>query len=338
MSMKPIISPVSRELIMSELKSEYLLRTTNKADNELYVITAKECPNIMQEIGRLREMAFRGAGGGTGESVDIDELDLVEGGYKQLFVWDPVSQEIMGGYRYTICDGENPKHLSTEHYFEFSDSFRKEILPYTMELGRSFVNSSHLSDGVNPKILFALDNLWNGLGALIVNNPDKLYFLGKVTMYGHYNVEARNILLHFLHIYFPDKSEYLKPLFPIALNIDTTRIGDFFVGNDYKDDLKTLNGKLRELGEFIPPMIYSYMKVSPTMQVFSTVVNPDFGGVEETAILVPIKEMHVSKIERHTSGIAKIDAKLQKLKPYSNFRRILIEKITLRKLKKLKNK
>ena len=138
-TMKPIIEAVPKELIERELTEERLLRATNNAGNFIYTIKAAEAPDIMREIGRLRELAFRQAGGGTGNEVDVDEQDLAPDGYTQLFVWDPVAREILGGYRYIICDSPYPKNLSTEHYFRFSDRFRQEVLPYTIELGRSFV-------------------------------------------------------------------------------------------------------------------------------------------------------------------------------------------------------
>ena len=182
--MKPVIDPVAADLIENELTPERLLRRTNNGGNEIYVMRAQECPNLMREIGRLRELSFRDGGGGTGADVDIDELDLDPEGYEQLFVWDPKAKEIVGGYRYIISRSTHPKCLSTEHYFRFTERFRNEYLPYTIELGRSFVQPHYQGSRANPKGLFSLDNLWDGLGALVVNNPDMRYFFGKVTMYG----------------------------------------------------------------------------------------------------------------------------------------------------------
>lgn len=303
--MKPIIQPVPTEVLKSELRPEFFLRETNRAGNEIYVITAAECPNVMREIGRLREWAFRSAGGGTGEEVDIDELDLVPGGYSQLVVWDPAACEIIGGYRFIVCHDENESHLSTEHYFRFSDEFRKNYLPYTIELGRSYVHPAYQNTRVNAKSLYVMDNIWDGLGAIIVNHPEARYFLGKVTMYTHYNVEARNMLMYFLHKWFPAKEGLLEPVFPIEMNIDTEKMKGIFVGADYREDNKILNRELKARGEFVPPMISSYMNVSPSMMVFDTVTNPDFGCVEETGIMVTIGDMYPDKTERHTKGITK---------------------------------
>lgn len=311
--MKPIIKPVSRTILMKELKEEYFLRETNRAGNEIYVVTAAECPNVMKEIGRLREWAFRSAGGGTGEPYDIDEEDLAPDGYKQLVVWDPVAKEIVGGYRFIICDSPEQKHLSTEHYFRFTDTFRKEYLPYAIELGRSYVHPNYQSTRANAKSLYVMDNIWDGLGAIMVNNPDKKYFFGKVTMYGHYNVEARNMLMYFLHKHFPERDKLLEPIHPLELNINEESMERLFVGEDYAEDHKILLRELKERGEFVPPMISSYMSVSPTMMVFSTVINPDFGEVEETGIMITIPDMYPHKTERHTRGLERGVRPLRKL-------------------------
>lgn len=297
--MKPVIDPVDREAIEKELTEDAFLRKTNNGGNEIYVITARRSPNIMRELGRLREVSFRAAGGGTGVEVDIDELDEAEGGYQQLFVWDPKAREIIGGYRFTVCHETHPKYLSTEHYFRFSDRFRREYLPYTIELGRSFVQPHYQGTRTNPKGLYSLDNLWDGLGALVVNNPDMRYFLGKVTMYGDYNKEARNILIYFLNKYFPDKDHLVDPIHPIKLSIDDEAMEKIFTGGCYTEDYKILTRAVRRLQENIPPLINSYMSISPSMKVFGTVTNPDFGDVEETGILITISDIYPNKSERH---------------------------------------
>lgn len=297
--MEPIIPPVDRSLILAELTEEKLLRKTNNGNNEIYVVTAQNSPNIMQELGRLRELSFRDAGGGTGAAVDIDDEDLAEEGYQQLFVWDPKAQEIVGGYRFIVSRTTHPKHMSTEHYFRFSDRFRNEYLPYTIELGRSFVQPHYQGIRQNPKGLYSLDNLWDGLGALVITNPDMKYFFGKVTMYGDYNREARDILLYFLKKYFPDHDNLIEGIYPIELQFDTEKMEQMFCGGNYAEDYKILTREIRKCKENIPPLINSYMNISPSMRVFGTVTNPDFGGVEETGILITINDIYPVKSERH---------------------------------------
>jgi hypothetical protein len=296
----PVIEPVAREKIIGELGEERLMRHTNNAGNLIYVVTAAECPHTMQEIGRLRELSFRDAGGGTGSAVDIDDNDTALDGYNQLIVWDPAAQQIVGGYRFIISRSQHTPHLSTEHYFRFSDRFRREYLPFTIELGRSFVQPMYQGTRLNPNGIYALDNLWDGLGALMVYNPDMRYFLGKVTMYGDYNKKARNILVYFLQKYFPDRDHLVEPIYPIELDMDRERLAALFDGASYQEDYKILVREIRSLDENIPPLINSYMNLSPSMRVFGTVCNPDFGDVEETGILITIDDIYPRKTERHT--------------------------------------
>ncbi len=297
--MKPIISPIDRALLLQELSEERFLRSTSKGGNEIYVITAQDSPHTMREVGRLREVAFRDAGGGTGEELDIDAEDLAEDGYKQLIVWDPKEQEIVGGYRYIVSRSTHTPHLSTEHYFHFSDLFRKNYLPYTIELGRSFVQPLYQGSRNNARGIYSLDNLWDGLGALVVQNPDMRYFFGKVTMYESYNSEARNLLIAFLRKYFPDPDRLVEPLNPIPLHIDFEAMAALYSADNYAEDYKTLTREVRQLGENIPPLINSYMSLSPSMKVFDTVSNTEFGGVEETGILITIRDIYQSKSDRY---------------------------------------
>lgn len=298
--MQPLIEPVERRTLLDELTPQRLVRKTNNADNEIYVVTAAEAPGVMREIGRLRELSFRTAGGGTGAETDIDELDTAPGGYRQLIVWDREAQEIVGGYRYIVATSPHQPYLSTEHYFRFSERFRREFLPYTIELGRSFVQPRYQVREGNSKAIYALDNLWDGLGALIVNNPGARYFFGKVTMYGSYDKRARNMLIYFLRKYFQDTDNLMEPLYPVAMEIDEAACSEIFTGSDFAEDYKILSREIRNLGHVIPPLINSYMNLSPSMRVFGTVANPDFGNVEETGILITIADIYENKSERHT--------------------------------------
>ncbi len=295
--MHTIIQRPPLDAILRELRPGLLCRQTNKANNLVYDFSAIEAPTLMQEVGRLREMAFRMAGGGTGKSVDIDELDLHPDAYRQLIVWDPQDREIIGGYRYIIPRTSDCKLMSTEHYFEFSDTFRSKYIPNTIELGRSFIQPNYQAGGM--KGLFALDNLWDGLGALMNQNPQIKYLFGKVTMYGDYNVEARNMLLFFLKKHFPDTENLLKTKNPINMDINELEMSKIFVGEDYAADYKILQKSIRHFDEAVPPLINAYMSLSPSMKVFDTAVNDDFGGVEETAILITIEDLYPKKVERH---------------------------------------
>lgn len=307
--LKNIIPPVERELIEDELNSERFVRDTNKGGNEIYIVNHHNSPHTMREIGRLRELSFRGAGGGTGHEIDIDGYDTTDRCYEQLIVWSPEDKEIIGGYRFITGDRAlNPQtgdfDLSTAHYFDFSEQMKKEYLPYSIELGRSWVQPSY-QPSVNPrKGLFALANIWDGLGALIVNYEGQMkYFFGKVTMYTSYNKEARDILLAFMASYFPDTDNLSGPK-PELLSGYSDELFKANVpkGTSFEDGFKILQKLLKERGEWVPPLINIYMNLSSSMMTFGTAFNPDFGGVEETGLMVTIADIHESVIERHCSG------------------------------------
>lgn len=305
--MEEIIAPVERDLIKAELTKEAFLRYTNNGNNEVYLVNYHTAPNIMREIGRLREITFRGAGGGTGQALDIDENDTCPYNYDQLIAWNPEDEEIIAGYRTIRCDksvDENGNiHLSTSHYFQFSDEFYKDYLPYTIELGRSWVQPKYQPSIDNRKGLFSLDNLWDGLGALVIINPDIKYLFGKVTMYPQFNPEARDLLMYFMLTYFPDHKKLVKPLDHLNLDYktDISKYIGLFDGLNYKDGYKLLNKHIRELGENIPPLINTYMNLSPTMMTFGTALNDEFGEVEETGILITLDDIYLPKKERHIS-------------------------------------
>ena len=306
--MKPIIKAIAQTELEAELTEDKFIRMTNKADNELYVLTAHDSPKLMQEIGRLRELTFRAAGGGTGKEVDIDDFDTMEDPYRQLIVWDPDREEILGGYRFHLCNKENEDcstaTLATEKLFHFSEKFRKEYIPDLIELGRSFVQPAYQSTGRHGKGLYALDNLWDGLGTLVIDHPSKQFFFGKVTMYPNYNQRARNLILYFLEKHFPDNEKLVYPRIPLETNMDREEMQTIFSGRTYLEDYKILSQSVRAFGENIPPLINAYMNLSPSLKTFGTVINPSFGDVEETAILITTNDLYKQKVERHIASYA----------------------------------
>lgn len=300
----PIIDPVDCALIESELTPARFLRKTNKGGNEIYVVTAHNAPNVMREIGRLREIAFRTAGGGTGKACDIDEFDTMEKPCSQLIVWDPDSKLILGGYRF-ICGRDieikpdGSPRIATAHMFGFSSRFMTEYLPYTLELGRSFVRPEYQSSRAGSKAIYALDNLWDGLGSLTVVYPELKYLFGKVTMYPSYTAVCRDLILHFLHKYFPDPDRLVWPLRPLQTGADPAELDKIFNGGDFKADFRILNTVVRSHGDNIPPLVHAYMGLSPTMRMFGTAINDEFGDVEESGIFFAIDEIFEEKKQRH---------------------------------------
>lgn len=302
--MEDIIAPIDKEVLKSELTEDKRLRFTNKSNNEIYIVTWKNAPNVLKEIGRLREIAFRAAGGGIGKSMDLDEYDLMENPYQQLIVWDPEAEEILGGYRYLLgdeveFDAEGKPLLATAHMFNFSEKFLKDYLPTTIELGRSFVTLEYQSTRAGSKGLFALDNLWDGLGALTVVMPQVKYFFGKMTMYPSYNRFGRDMILYFLKKHFNDKDKLITPMQPLLIETDEKVLEKLFCHDTFKEDYKVLNTEVRKLGYNIPPLVNAYMSLSPTMRMFGTAINDGFGDVEETGILIAVDEILEEKRVRH---------------------------------------
>ena len=304
--MQEIIAPIDRDLIRGELTQEAFVRYTNNGNNEIYLVNQRCAPHTVKEIGRLREVTFRAAGGGTGQALDLDDNDTGADAYDQLIAWNPEDEEIIAGYRLIKCkdvglNDHGEINLSTAHYFHFSPTFIADYLPYTIELGRSFVQPNYQPAKDNRKGLFSLDNLWDGLGAVVKLNPDVKYLFGKVTMYPHYNREARDLLIYFMHHYFPDREQLVWPIKPLHYYGDEATFRDAFEGLDYKEGYKVLNSRVRALGENIPPLINTYMNLSSTMKTFGTAINDEFGTVEETGIMIIIDDIFESKKERHIS-------------------------------------
>ena len=309
--MEEIISPVPKELLKSELTEDKRLRFTHRSDNEIYIVTAADAPNVLREIGRLREIAFRAAGGGTGKSVDIDEFDTMDVPYKQLIVWNPDCDDIIGGYRFLwgkevkIEENGEPRMATAHGMFHFSEKFLKEVLPYTVELGRAFVALEYQSTRMGAKSLFALDNLWDGLGALTVVIPEVKYLFGKVTMYPSYLTKARDMILYFLNRHYPDPDNLVTPVTPLLIETDEAELAAIFCKDNFSENYRILKQEVHKYGLTIPPMVNAYMGLSPTMKIFGTAVNRDFGNVEETGLLIAVDELNDDKRKRYIESFAK---------------------------------
>jgi hypothetical protein len=302
--MQKIIAPINKDLLVEEISRAKFVRKTNKDNNLLYIISWKDSPNLMREIGRLREISYRKVGSGTGKDCDIDSLDKSPRGYKQLIVWDPAIEEILGGYRFMMCAEaeqreKNQYVLGTSRLFSYSDEFIEKYLPHTIELGRSFIQPQYQSTESIRKSLFVLDNLWDGLGSLLIEYPSVKYFLGQVSLFTTKNVKSRELILHFLRKFFPNKKQLVSVNDPVRINIDSNLFDETFNGNTLRENIKILSREVRKLGETIPPLINIYMNISPTMQTFGTVSNPYFKHMDDTGILMTIDDIYTIKKERH---------------------------------------
>jgi len=308
--MEKIIDPIDRSLLLAELTDDRKLRDTNKGGNILYDVSGLDCPNVLLEIGRLREISFREAGGSSGLSADLDDFDTMEKPYRQLVVWDPDAHAILGGYRYIL--GPNVKiqengqpYLASAHMFKFSDTFVKYYLPHTMELGRAFVAPEYQSSKAGAKAIFAMDNLWDGIAAVIMLHPDIKYFFGKMTIYPSYDESARFLIEAFLWKYYGDAEELVRPYEMCRTSVDPRLFGLILNGKDVKEDYVKLKASVSALGTIIPPMVNSYLRTSPTMKMFGTAINDQMANVFETGIMVNFEEMYDEKRARHAESFIK---------------------------------
>ena len=305
--MEPIIPAVETSLLLEELEG-HLLRPSNKADNLIYDITAHECPNVMREIARLREISYRDGGGATGKEMDIDEMDTMAKPYHQLIVWDPEHQQIVGGYRYLICseaeirDGQ--PFITSAHLFHYSERFIKEYLPYTIEFGRAFVQPMYQTREMGVKALFALDNIWDGIGAVMHNHPEVRWMIGKVTIYPDYNETARNLIYAYLRRYHMGEAGLFEPYNPLPFR-EELEVGFPFTGDDPQENYHILQRAVREQGTVIPPMFSAYLNITNNLQFFGNALNDELANVYETGIMVDLETVYQEKKERYITPYVK---------------------------------
>ena len=204
--------------------------------------------------------------------------------------------------------------LTSAHMFEFTKKFLRDFLPYTLELGRSFVSVEYQSSKAGSKSLYALDNLFDGIAALGVLYKDRVkFFFGKMTIYPEYNTEAREMVMYFLRKYFGEKADLIKIRKEVKVN-NPRRFNKLFNGKDYKEDYKILKTEVLKLGKTevlklgvsIPPLVNTYMNLSPSMIYFGTGINDEFADVLDSGILIAFEELYPEKIDRHTNSFRKI--------------------------------
>ena len=294
--MQAIIPEVDRDLLEKELEG-HLLRPSNKADNLIYDITSHECPNVMREIARLREISYRDGGGATGREMDIDEMDTMPKPYHQLLVWDQEHRQIIGGYRYLlgseIRDGQ--PFITSAHLFHYSERFIRDYQPKTIEFGRAFVQPMYQKREMGVKALFALDNIWDGIGAIMHNHPQLQYMIGKVTIYPDYNATARELIYAYLDRFHRGEEGLIAPYHPLPL----PTIDKPFVGTDPQENYHILQHAVREQGTVIPPMFSAYLNITNDLQFFGNAINDELANVYETGIMVDLNTVYQEKKERY---------------------------------------
>ena len=304
----PIIEPIDVALLKSELNEKTFIRATIRGNNEIYVANNETAPNVLKEIGRLREVAFRAVGGGSGTPCDLDHFDLEDKACFQLVVWNPEADEIIGGYRFTkwalASFHENGQpYVNTEHLFDFSQKFLDEYFPYCLEMARAFVQPKYQSAQMGRKALFALDNLRDGIGAIVASDPSVRYLAGKVTIYSSSPELSRKAMVYYLDKFFGDREGLITSKNPERWTAEQAEMFDaMFTGASVKENYQILNNFVKSMGDTIPPLIHSYIGLSDTMKTFGTTFDPDFGDCYDTAMMITIADIYPEKFSRYIEG------------------------------------
>lgn len=260
---------------VDSLGKEALLATQGKL--EVYLAKAPEIPAILQEIGRLREIAFRAVGEGTGREIDLDEFDQH---YLHLFLWDPTEELIAGAYRLAPTDQviaqKGPEGLYCSTLFEFDPAFLDHLNP-ALELGRSFVVPAY------QKSISSLLALWKGILTYVSYHPRYHRLFGPVSISHDYTPLSQDIIVKFLR-----ESRWNKELGPLVKPLNP------FPGNPQisplLESIEQVSARVSESeadGKGIPVLLRQYLKLNATLLEFN--LDPDFSDCLDALILV---DMH----------------------------------------------
>jgi len=310
-NVEEIIKPISKEILINELKIALFLRPTRVGNNEVYIFSSEQCPNLMQEVGRLRELTFREAGAGFGKEVDIDDYDICEHRCKQLIVWDPIKKEIVGGYRFNLFydlknKNLNDTPLSNKSFYNVSNKFVSDYIPYLVELSRAFIQPMFQPKYAGRRAAFSLDNIWDGLGALVIKYPFLKYYFGRLTFFSNYNATVRDSIFYFFQKHLKGDTSLLQAKRPLSLDTPISYIKKKINMSDIKEDYKSLQLIAKEHNAVIPPLMKSYYNASSSLKVFDPVFDSYFGSSYAAAIIVTIKDIYPSYVKRY-------------IKPYKKF-------------------
>ncbi len=303
--MEQIIDPVPVELLKQELNEKTFLRKTSKAGNEVYVVNYENAPNVLREVGRLREITFRAVGSGSGTACDIDHFDIEDKACYQLIVWNPDADEIIGGYRFTRLkdasfreDGQ--PYINTAKLFNISPAFVRDYFPYSLEMARAWVQPKYQTREMGVKSLFALDNIWDGIGGLIAKDPSVKYLMGKVSMFATSPRPSLEAMIYFLEKFCGDKENLITGINPELVSEQRkAELDEMFCGETLQENYKILNNYVTGLGDKVPPLIHLYLNLSSSMKTFGTVMDPDFGEEFDTAMIISVADIYPEKYKRY---------------------------------------
>lgn len=288
-----IIDPVPKEKILEEIqkiKPDYTL--FNLKNYTAFCAPSDEMPNILTEIGRLREITFREVGEGTNRSIDIDEFDLY---YNQMFIWDNEQERIVGAYRIgkgkEILDQYGKRGFYIHSLFRISADF-KPILAESLELGRSFVIKEYQR---KPMPLFLL---WKGILYFLLKNPEYRYLIGPVSISNNYSRISKDLIIRFImrnHLNWK-MAQYVKPRNSYKFKSDNPDIN--ILMENMERDINRLDkaiGALDELNSGLPVLLKKYIKLNAKIIGFN--VDPKFNNCLDGLIVLDVNDVPKNTIE-----------------------------------------
>lgn len=285
----PVAPPLSTEDVVAEVASLPARCLLNRSGElEVYLARAIHIPNVLHEIGRLREITFRAAGEGTGKALDLDEFDPQ---YLHLFVWQAARREVVGAYR--LARTNAVRRLYTATLFEYGSEFLDRLGP-ALELGRSFIRQEY-QKGFAPLLL-----LWKGIGTYVARNPECKVLFGPVSISNQYEAVSRELMVSFLEKYAmlrgwagmvrnrnAFRSRLLKgaarPAFPQS-------------GFDI-EDLSGVVGDLEQRPMGVPVLLRQYLRLGGKLLGFN--VDPEFANALDGLILVDLTKTEPKLLERY---------------------------------------
>ncbi len=294
-----VAHPEERKSLRDELSSSELLGRTAD-DKIIYLYDYAKKSTILKEVGRLREMTFRKVGEGTGRQRDTDDYDKY---YRHIVLWDDKELEVVGSYRVgqgrEICDVFGVSGFYTNSLFNFSSDFN-ELLPHSIELGRSFVQSKYWGSR-------ALDYLWYGIGAYLKKHSFVKYMFGPVSLSNSYPDEAKKLLIYFYSKYFPAPKKFATSKNPFVLSRhEEEEFEGYFGFENYEEDFRKLKNLLKNYGCIVPVLFKQYSELCEKGGVYFSDfgVDPDFGDCVDGFIIVEIDKILPAKRERYMGSLS----------------------------------
>jgi putative hemolysin len=290
----PVAHPEDRLLLRRELQGASLLGRTSDG-KQIFLFDAKADSAVLRELGRLREIAFRGVGEGTGKRRDIDAFDAY---YRHVVLWDDSDLQIVGAYRIgdasRILEERGPEGLYTHSLFAYGEGLRARFAQ-SLELGRSFVQPRYQG-------LRALDYLWQGIGAYLVTRPDVRYLFGPVSLSASYPETARRMLVYFFQRHYGAEGDLASARRPFVVpQAEERELERKFPGDDYSSDLRTLKQHLSASGVSIPALFKQYAELCEAggTRFLGFNVDPAFANCIDALVLVDLQRVKPAKRERY---------------------------------------